>query len=356
MTEGGLISLEILISVIVPVYNAEKYLSVCIDSLIGQTVFDKIEIIIIDDGSTDSSPKICDSYSQKHENIEVIHQQNAGVSAARNCGIEKARGKYIGFADADDYLYPEMYERLFNLAEATGSDISLCGFLHPFPDKDVIITYPFEQNTLLNRDYIRQVICPFMLRNNTMNSVWNKIFRRDLIVGNSIILSPGKKLGEDREFFLRALSKAEGISYSDYTGYYYRYVEGSTIQKPKLDYADTILEQYDLDIELFGSLGIKKEEIESICIFSTASQTLCALSFANNKLKGAARTAVMKSIIENERIRELLFGSWDKLMHTCNNFDRLLLIMMKKNSIIGIRAVMTAMKIKVRIYNTIKRL
>ncbi len=347
---------DIIISVIVPVYNAEKYLNECIDSLIGQTFFYSMEVILIDDGSTDNSPSLCDSYSQKHENIKVIHQENSGVSVARNRGIEKAQGKYIGFVDADDYVYPEMYERLFKLAEETGSDISFCGFLQPYPDKDVIVTFPFEQGKLLGRDYIRDIVCPFMLRNSTLNSLWNKIFRREVITLNSLKLSPGKKQGEDREFFLRALGKSESISYCDYMGYYYRYVESGAIQKPRYDYAATILGQYDLDFELFGALGMGKEEIEEICIFSVIDQTLCALAFANNKFSGTARNVVMKSIIENERIREIMFGYWDKLMFNCSDFNKLLLIMMRKNSILGIRSVMVAMKIKVWFYNRIKRI
>jgi glycosyltransferase involved in cell wall biosynthesis len=126
---------DIIISVIVPVYNAEKYLNECIDSLIGQTFFYSMEVILIDDGSTDNSPSLCDSYSQKHENIKVIHQENSGVSVARNRGIEKAQGKYIGFVDADDYVYPEMYERLFKLAEERARTFPFAAFYNHIPTR-----------------------------------------------------------------------------------------------------------------------------------------------------------------------------------------------------------------------------
>ena len=107
---------DTVLSIIVPVYNVEKYLKTCINSLLEQKL-DAYEIILVDDGSTDSSGGICDEYVKKHEKIQVIHKKNGGLSSARNTGIENAVGKYIGFVDSDDYIMPEMYKNLIEVAE-----------------------------------------------------------------------------------------------------------------------------------------------------------------------------------------------------------------------------------------------
>lgn len=116
------------ISIIVPVYKVEKHLRRCIESIIAQT-FTSWECILIDDGSPDDSGKICDEYKEKNEKFKVIHQENHGVSAARNAGLDIAKGEWIGFVDSDDWIEPNMYEYLYNDAIKTKSDIVICGFI-----------------------------------------------------------------------------------------------------------------------------------------------------------------------------------------------------------------------------------
>ena len=110
------------LSVIVPVYNAEKYLKKTLESLAAQTVADSMQIILVDDGSADSSPDICDEFASKHPDTVVIHRENGGVSAARNAGIKEAIGEYIGFVDADDTIAPDYYEKLLNAAKENDCD------------------------------------------------------------------------------------------------------------------------------------------------------------------------------------------------------------------------------------------
>ncbi len=116
-----------LISIIIPVYNSEEYLPKCIESVLNQT-YSNLEIIIINDGSTDDSGKICDDYALKDNRITVIHKENGGVSSARNKGIEKATGKYIGFIDADDYIEIDMFEKLYENIKHDDYDISICNY------------------------------------------------------------------------------------------------------------------------------------------------------------------------------------------------------------------------------------
>lgn len=115
------------LSIIVPVYKVEKYLPKCIDSILAQT-FKDFELILIDDGSPDNCGKICDEYAEKDNRIVVIHQENAGVSAARNAGLDIATGTYIGFVDSDDWIEPDMYEVLINTAKCKNADVAVCGF------------------------------------------------------------------------------------------------------------------------------------------------------------------------------------------------------------------------------------
>lgn len=116
------------ISIVVPVYNVEPYLKRCLDSIQNQT-FKNWECILIDDGSKDNSGKICDEYMNKDKRFKVIHQDNKGVSSARNAGLDSAKGKYIGFVDSDDWIEPNMYEYLYNSAIAMKSDCVICGFV-----------------------------------------------------------------------------------------------------------------------------------------------------------------------------------------------------------------------------------
>ena len=123
---------SILVSVIIPIYNAEKYLCKCVDSVLAQT-YKNLEVILVDDASTDSSGQICDQYASQDKRIRVIHQQNGGVSVARNTGIKAAQGKYISFIDSDDWVAPTFIEILLNTAEKNHSAISVVGRYNVFP-------------------------------------------------------------------------------------------------------------------------------------------------------------------------------------------------------------------------------
>ena len=116
-----------LISVIIPIYNVEKYLNKCIDSIINQT-YKNLEIILVDDGSPDNCPQICDEYAKKDNRIKVIHKKNGGVSSARNVGLINSTGNYIGFIDPDDYIEPIMYEKLLKVLKESNTLVSMCGF------------------------------------------------------------------------------------------------------------------------------------------------------------------------------------------------------------------------------------
>ena len=169
--------MEELISVIVPVYNVEKFIDKCIDSIINQS-YSKLEIIIIDDGSIDSSGKKCDKWAQKDSRIKVIHQNNKGVAETRNVGILHANGKYISFVDPDDYIDTEMIEKLYNALVQTNSQISICNFKHIKNNKNTKVT---EETKVFSKE---EAIVNLLLEKNINSYFINKLILKDLFTRN----------------------------------------------------------------------------------------------------------------------------------------------------------------------------
>lgn len=166
-----------LISIIVPVYNVEKYLPKCIDSIISQT-YSNLEIILVDDGSTDMSHQICDDYSKMDNRIKVIHKKNGGVSSARNLGLNNSTGEYIGFIDPDDYIEPNMYECLLNALKSENTEISMCGYNEIKNDK-IEKTIIYSQKVISCEELLKDIF-----NTTCMGVVWNKLFKRSLFINN----------------------------------------------------------------------------------------------------------------------------------------------------------------------------
>lgn len=151
------------ISVIIPVYNAEKYLRCCLDSVTGQTLRD-IEIICVDDGSTDQSSQIIETYAKKDDRIKVIHKENGGLVLARKAGVTEASGAYVGYVDSDDWIEPDMYENLYEKVCEHGCDIVASGLFRQFSDSIVKVTNTIAAG-VYDSDAIKKHILPSMLYN-----------------------------------------------------------------------------------------------------------------------------------------------------------------------------------------------
>lgn len=202
-----------LISVIIPVYNVEQYLNRCMDSIINQT-YRNLEIILIDDGSTDNSGKICDEYKLKDNRIKVIHKENGGVSSARNVGLDIAKGNYIGFVDSDDYIENDMYEILYELLVRNKTDISCCNKFVFNKNKNKFITsesFPTKDGILSFDDILNDPKHDFY--------IWNKLFNKNLI--EHIRFNEQLTLGEDLIFTYEVLKKMNKIVFYKKPKYYY---------------------------------------------------------------------------------------------------------------------------------------
>lgn len=216
------------ISVIVPVYNVEKYLKKCVDSIINQTLED-IEIILVDDGSKDASGKICDEYAEKDERIIVIHKENGGLSSARNTGIEKASSSYLGFVDSDDYIEKNMYERLYDEAVSNKADLVMCDLYHCYEGKEPVKN-PHVEKCIWNSE---EAIKTVMEAKKTSVTAVNKLYKKELFAD---IRYPEGKLSEDAFVIVEILMQAKKIVFISEQFYYYVHRKNSitsSAYKPK---------------------------------------------------------------------------------------------------------------------------
>lgn len=207
-----------LISVIVPVYNVESYLERCVDSIIDQT-YKNLEILLIDDGSTDKSGKICDRIAKKDERITVYHKLNGGLSDARNYGIDHAHGKFITFVDSDDIISIKMIEELFRLIKVYNSDISICDPIHIFEKK--LERNKFEDATDVKCLSSKNALNMMFYQKDFLVSAWGKLYKRDLF---RTIRFPIGMLFEDIAIMYELFSICQNIVYSNakYYGYIHR--------------------------------------------------------------------------------------------------------------------------------------
>ncbi|UNY48796.1 glycosyltransferase [Bacillus phage FADO] len=222
-----------LVSVVIPVYNAEKYLSTCIESVLNQTLRE-LEVIIVDDGSKDSSKKIIQKYASKDNRIVPIFQENQGVSIARNNALDKAKGDFIVFVDADDRVHEDAYKSMLNAITQYGVDIVFSEVTWEYEDKskNFIKKFSIDANQPIFRDKIKQVILVDFLYNGSYGGVWNKMFKKSFIEDNNLRFPPNKSLGEDWIFCLEAFTHCNSTYYIDTPYYYYRQVnDGSLMRK-----------------------------------------------------------------------------------------------------------------------------
>lgn len=251
------------LSIVVPVYNVENYLRKCLDSILEQTLED-IEVICVNDGSTDSSPDILREYKEKDDRIIVIDQENSGLGAARNAGIARARGEYVGFVDSDDFIHPTMYEKLYKKAHEFDSDIVLTniylyytdtGEIKLFRDNDF---YGFMSQT----KYFTVMQHPRILQ---FIGVWDRIYRRSFLEEHRLF-NPVNRIYEDVLFTVQTCVFAERISIVNEPLYYYRKNTGRSIVDKektndsfKFDFLKNLQESRDFLLQCGKWEALRKE-------------------------------------------------------------------------------------------------
>ena len=231
-----------LVSVIVPIYNVERYLSECIDSLINQT-YTNIEIILVDDESPDNCPSMCDTYRVQNNNVKVIHQANKGLPGARNAGLAVASGKWILFVDGDDWLALDGIEKLMSHAES-GLDIIIFNpnYVNEY-NEALLLDKECNYYILGNEDRVKllkDVIDPLKTRSyvnkKSKMPAWSKLYRKDFLDDNKIKFYEHVKIHEDIPFSIDVLLKAKNIVYLDADIYQYRQTIGSIMNSYRENY------------------------------------------------------------------------------------------------------------------------
>lgn len=279
------------VSVIVPVYNVEKYLPKCLDTLVNQTLQD-IEIIVVNDGATDNSAAVIDSFVYKYPQIISLTKPNGGLSDARNYGIPYATGEYIGFVDSDDYVDIDMYEKLYAKAKEEDSDVVECDLHHVFPD-GTIDTEVGER--------IQDKKKMLMMGRSV---VWNKIYRREWLMKTNILFPKGC-IYEDVEFFVKLVPHIRTYSYVDAASIYYVQRGDSINNKQTLKTLD-ILKILQHIKDYYVENGLYKEYEDAMEFFYT--RILLCSSFSR-----------MCHIPDKAERKEALQKNWD-MLH--NNFPK----------------------------------
>lgn len=275
------------VSIIVPVYNGEKYLKRCLESLLCQT-WERTEILLVDDGSSDGSGRICDDFAEKYKKIRVVHTKNQGVSAARNLGIEICRGEYVSFVDADDCLAENMIEHLVCLMEETESDVAGCGFWifgqkgdgsRGCKGEGEETAVCLKQAEILNgTEFMEKGI----LQSDTR--CWSKLYRKESI--GSIRFPDGLTIGEDMLFLLELAKAGKQFVRSEYKGYgYFINEEGAMMHGFRDSYMDQIT-CWERALEIIGGEApVLRNKAEAVLLVSAmlVAGKLAALSGKERK-------------------------------------------------------------------------
>ena len=274
---------EELVTLLVPVYNTEKYIKRCLESIINQT-YKHLEIILIDDGSTDSSSKICDDYAKKDSRIEVFHKENQGSSAEKNFGLSIAKGKYISFVDSDDYLEPTIIEKLVKKIESNQSDIAICNF---FPNNTTNLEETFTS---------RQALTYIMDKKYFRGYNWNKLYKREL--AKDIQFCTDIYMAEDLLFNCKYLLKAKKCSYIDEKLYHYNCDNNNSISNSKLSKKYlTIIDSY------YGLVNLYKEnKIEYLpYLYIDEFKVCCDIIYKNSLIKDKKDKLDLKKVYDKKK-------------------------------------------------------
>ena len=223
------------LSVIVPVYNLETFLPECLDSILNQTYKD-IELILVDDGSKDGSLAVCREYQEKNARIRVFHQENRGVSSARNLGLDNASGSFIAFVDGDDLIEPEMFERLMKIMLRENASIACCQLDRVMPGGQHTIPYKMVSGEMSSENVAAQFFDEGFIK-ECMYGPYNKVFSK-MAIGN-VRFRP-YRYGEDILFVFETLCGVKSVTFDDFVGYHYVQREGSAMKSDfslgRLDY------------------------------------------------------------------------------------------------------------------------
>lgn len=220
------------VSIVVPVYNVEKYINRCVNSLVNQTIQD-IEIILVDDGSPDNCPSICDSWAKEYSHIKVVHKKNGGLSSARNAGLKIASGKYVGFVDSDDDVEIDMFKKMYITAEENHVDFVMCDYMRILNDKKYIKSLNIDTGVYDKNKIIKDIYPQLIMRNDVdygpLLSVWHCLYSREFLLRNNLVFDEDVRWSEDNIFSSIVGFNANKFYYMKNEALYHYYLNPGTI-------------------------------------------------------------------------------------------------------------------------------
>lgn len=249
-----------MVSVIVPVYNVEKYLPACIESVINQT-YSEWELLLVDDGSTDNSGKICDEYAQKDKRIKVFHKENGGVSSARNLGLDNMEGNFCITLDSDDLIHPKLLEDAVKIVMDTQSDVVIFGYEKV--NEDFSFIYNHQTPNKIEFDILStdEVINEILIGGRFRMLACNKLYRKEL--WENIRYPIGRKYGDDTSVTYQLMSRCSKAAYISNTYYYYRNVENSALHTEISEQNLQLFDSYSEMLDFFHSTNPKFDNLAS---------------------------------------------------------------------------------------------
>lgn len=300
-----------LISVIIPVYNVEKYLERCVNSVLSQS-YKNIEVILVDDGSPDNSGKMCDEFAEKDSRIKVIHTHNGGLSYARNVGIKISTGNYICFVDSDDWIEPHILENSHNRLINDDLDVVIWGFYKDFVDVQ-------DSTNSFIKINIGDYYCSkykndneILLNDNALALVgyaWNKLYKRDLIVSNNLQFLESVSLVEDMLFNSEVLSKSDKIAFIDDIGYHYVQRNRETLgAKFYPNYFDLKIKACDAVEKLLTVYNIEAVKISNVVMYRKfyGLVSSCRMVCLTKTLSSREKKSYMKKVCSSNNGKSVL--------------------------------------------------
>lgn len=291
------------LSVIVPVYNAEKYLDKCLNSILGQEYRD-FELILIDDGSKDDSGSLCDQYAER-DNVKVFHQENKGVSVARNNGIYHAEGDYVTFVDSDDWIEPAMYKNMMQKVEEYQLDAVMCDCIKDFPTHSEVYSHDIR-NGYYNSDQLVKEYYPHLIMMENVEypptiSNWLCIFRRRMITENDLRYIEGVRFSEDLLFGAQVMSKAKSFYYMKGCCYYHYVMnDASATHTLKLDKWNDYMRLHQEATSYFGQEYLPQIDKMLLFFLYNAIGDLLRSTLSNEE-----KEVRIRGILDETEVREM---------------------------------------------------
>ena len=296
------------VSVIVPVYNAEKYLSECVDSILAQTLRD-IEVLLVDDGSTDGSPALCDHYAKKDSRVHVIHKPNGRAASARNAGLKIAQGEYIAFVDSDDWIEPDMYEKML----VANAEVCLCDYVRFQGDNE----FPFSQPNIRAGFYDKSQICKEIYPHLVMDGVeypitisnWAMLIKRSIIQEHGLSYREDILISEDAPFGSEVLYCANSFAYlKNQHLYHYRITSGSASKTHQQWWWDSSLKINEETENFFNRCTDYDfaQQIKSNMFYLARAEIYYIL--ADKSLSCKEQNAKIRSVMNHPRVVRMMEG------------------------------------------------